>query len=364
MRFLIVRFLLAGLLLHALAGVELFPVSGQKNDQLVLMIESKIKLPSTGGGDYFQKAKAEAYLQADSDGEFSGTGEMSVSYSPQVYSQYSKISEVKGQGTFIVKGVKKGKNLRFWIEHGHIPLKGTITTSTPIGTEKKLYENTFDPASLAIGKLETQSGVVIELRDGASTEIIHQNRGKTFFTLYGVEFWRVNVVGQETDVLHPPIENPRLDRKLPIAMTFKWDLVGELTIAGKGGNRRYLNGNVFSAKVVPVFEFEHWDLYKCEMLDYCSGRKDPDVLLGESIPGNVTGGSVHLTWPGFFPVECVLCTPAKSYLGKVPYREKFGTIEFLSAVSKKALPLINGKVVRGGIQDWMRFTVTLTKIDG
>ena len=371
MRFLMPRFLPAIFILIVSAGSGLHPLggavprpaaSGQSNDQLLLVIESEIEVPGAAGGEYFQKAEGEAFLHAGSGGRFSGMGQMSVSYSPQVYSQYSRISEVKGEGTFTVRGVKKGKNLRFWIEPGSIPLKGTITTTTPLGTEKAPYETTFDPSCFAVGKLETNSGVVIELRDGANREINHQNTGKTEFFLYGVEFWRVSVAGEETDDLHPSIKNPRLDRKLPIAVTFKWNLAAEFTVAGKGGNRRYLDGNVFSVNVVPVFEFEYWNLYTCRMLDYCSGRDEPEVLLGKPISGKVAGGSVHLKWPEFFPLECVLCTPAKSYLGKVPYRERFGTKEFLYTVSKKALPLVSGNVVRGGIKDWMRFTVTLKRL--
>lgn len=334
---------------------------GQSQARFVLLMESEIKIPSHSSREFMQKAEATAYLHAQDDGTFSGIGIMSISYSPQIFSSYSKVSEVKGRGQFKVKGVREGKNLRFWFERGSIPLKGTVITSTPLGTERSPYESTFDPAGFAVGKPGAKNGVVIELREGASAEVVHQNSGKTTFTLCGIEVWRVSVTGEEMDNRRPYIRNKRLEQELPIAVTFQWKLIGEFTIAGKGRNRKYLEGSIFSAAINPVYKFNHWNIYKCEFRD-CPGRKNPDDLIGQPINGSVSGGSVQLKWPKFISAACVWCAPTKSYLGKIPYRQEFGTGEFTYKISQKMLPLVNGKVVRGGIHDWMRFTITLKKI--
>jgi len=348
--------LIVGLFLGAWSLAE-----GQNKDQIVLIVESSIKIAGGTGPSYEQKAEGEVFLKARPNGKFSGIGIMTVSYSPQVFGPNSKISEVKGQGDFVLKGERKGKNLRFWIEPGSILLKGTLITSSPLGTEKKPYENTFDPSCFAIGKPESNTGVLIELRDGALTEVKHQGQGKTTFSLHGVETWRIGITGEEIDNIRPHIENSRLDQDLPVSVKFKWNLVGEFTVIGKSGNRRYLEGTIFSAKVVPVLQFEHWDLYRCDFT-ISQNKKDPEDLIGKSIGGKVTGNSVRLQWDYFDYTECVLCTPAKSYLKKGMYRQDFVSREFMNALSKEELPLVDGKVINRRIRDWLRFSITLKKI--
>jgi hypothetical protein len=86
-------------------------------------------------------------------------------------------------------------------------------------------------------------------------------------------------------------------------------------------------------------------------------------LEGASINGKATGNSVRLKWPEFFPVECIMCIPIKKYLGRAEYRQEFGTKEFMEAISREELSLVDRNVVEREIQDWMRFTITLRKID-
>lgn len=352
-------------------GLVLLPLpaaAGQMDGRLVLIVESKIRLnPVTPGqAGWETEAKGEVYLQAQPNGKFSGVGNMSVTYrllvSPNPYFKYSTLI---GQGNFVAKGVKEGNNLRFWFESKNIPMKGTLTISMPHISKTEPYETTFDPHNLAPGDPLPGNGVMIELKDGATAAIDVPGAGKTDFSLYGVETWQVKVVGEETDNSRPYIQNPKLtneSKELPIAIRFEWDIVGEFTVAGKRGGRRYLNGQIFSAAVDPLLQFERRDLYRCEPFE-CEDRKNPADLEGLAIEGTATGNSVRLRWPEFFPVECILCTPIKTYLGRVVYRQKFGTKEFMEAISREELPLVDGNVIKGEIQDWMRFTITLRKID-
>jgi hypothetical protein len=225
--------------------------AGQMDGRLVLLVESKIRLnPVTPGqAGWETEAKGEVYLQTQPNGKFSGIGNMSVPYrllvSPNPYFKYSTL---KGQGNFVAKGKKEGKNLRFWFEHRNIPVKGALTISMPHMSKREPYETMFDPYSLAPGDPLPGNGVMIELRDGATAAIDVPGAGKTDFSLYGVETWRVSVVGEETDNSRPYIQNPKLtseSKELPIAIRFHWNLVGEFTLAGRREGRRYLSGQIF-----------------------------------------------------------------------------------------------------------------------
>ncbi len=341
---------------------------GQGNDNLVLIVESKITLKPVAPGQagWETTAKGQAYLRALPKGKFTGTGELYVTYDflhhPNPYFKYSTL---KGHGSFNVRGIKEGKNLRFWFERGNIPVEGTLTVSLAHLSEKKPYVTTFDPHTLAPGGPELERGVTIELRDGASGAITIPGSGKTTFTLYGAELWRVSVVGEETDNLQPYIKNNKLrndSKELPIAVQFKWKLVGEFTVIGKGSNRSFFDGRVFSVSVDPVFLFEHDDLYKCNSED-CQEKKNPNDLVGQFLGGTVSGNTVRIKWPEFFPVECILCRPKELYLGGIPYRAKFGKKEFIDRISREELALRDGHAINGGIQDWMKYTITLKKLN-
>jgi len=341
---------------------------GQGNDNLVMIVESRITLkpaaPGQAGWD--TKVEGEAYLRALPNGKFTGSGELSVTYNfLHTPNPYFKYSTLKGQGSFVVNGVKEGKNLRFWFERSNIPVKGTLTISMPHMSETKPYVTTFDPYSIAPGGPELERGVTMELRDGATGAIDIPGAGKTTFTLRGVELWRVSVVGEETDRDQPFIQNKKLrntSKELPIAVQFKWKLVGEFTVIGKGANRSFFDGQIFLASVDNVLLFKYDELYSCDSED-CKESKNPEDLVGQSIGGAITGNVLRVKWPEFFPVECILCRPLQLYLGGLPYRAKFGTIEFMDKISREELPLTDGKVVRGGIQDWMKYAITLKKLN-
>jgi hypothetical protein len=269
---------------------------------------------------------------------------------------------MQGQGTFKVKAVKEGDKLRFVFEPGTIPVEGQLIVSMPHVSKTQPNVQQFDPSTLAGGEIASHGGVAIPMRDGATATIEVPGAAKTTFTLYGVEMWRATVVGAETDDTRPFIQNPKLttpSKQLPIAMRFKWNLVADFVVS-KGGS--YLRGEVFSANVDQEFQFRHEDLYDCRLVP-CAGADQPDVLVGQPLPGAVGGNSVRLKWPTYFPSACVVCYPKKTYLANIPYRQTFGTKEFTETISREELPLKDGAAVQGGVPDWMQYTITVKKLD-
>ena len=153
-----------------------------------------------------------------------------------------RISQLKGEGPLEVVGETEGKYLRFYFKHHNIPCKGEIVVNAPapMGTFKEPYEDSFDPHVIAPGE---NPGAKIELKDGAQTTFSFgpKNYGggsqiiswKTDFTLDGAELWRVAVEGEEIDTTQSPIRNKKLQNKskeLPIAMQYKWNLIGEFAL--------------------------------------------------------------------------------------------------------------------------------------
>jgi len=80
---------------------------------------------------------------------------------------------------------------------------------------------------------------------------------------------------------------------------------------------------------------------------------------GRPIAGQVKSGGVKLSWHEYFPEESVRCKPIKAFLGKAFYTRTFGTKEFLYKISGKTLPLKDGAVVNGGVNDWMTYKIVL-----
>jgi hypothetical protein len=232
-------------------------------------------------------------------------------------------------------------------------------------SQNKPYVSTFDPHTLAPGGPESESGVTIELRDGATGAIDIPGLGKTTFTLYGVEQWRVTVAGTETDKLQPFIKNDKLrneSKELPIAVRFEWKLVGEFSVIGRGTNRSFMDGSVFLATLNEALQFKYKELYDCRQ-EECNDRREIADLVGQSLGGSVSGNSVRIKWPQFFAVYCIWCRPLQLYLGGLPYRAKFEAREFMDRISREDLPLTDGRVVNGGEQDWMKYKITLKKLN-
>lgn len=351
-----------------------FAQSGQR---MVLTFQSEGSMQMLGPyGPAGVKIKAEgfAYLVPGSQGKFSGTGNIYVT----MEFNYPKtgvvsISPLKGEGSFAVVGETEGKFLRFYFKHGKIPCKGEIIVNAPapLGTYKEPYEDNFDPQVLAPGE---QPGVKIELKDGAIKTFTYGPENyaggtqtaswKTDFTLDGAELWRVGIEGEEIDTTQPPVRNSRLkneSKELPVALKFKWQLIGEFTILGKGSAREYYDGQIFSALITLEILFDQQDLYRWERIR-CKESWEPEDLNGQPIDGKVSGNSVRLKWPEFNPTECYSLVPQMSYLGQLRPHKEFDSAEFIGYISREELPLVDGEVITGGMSDWLKYKITLTKL--
>ena len=321
------------------------------------------------------KAEGFAYLIPGSQGKFTGAGTIYVTMD----FNYPKtgvvsISQLKGEGPLDVVGETEGKFLRFYFKHHNIPCKGeiVITAPAPMGTQKEPYEDNFDPHVIAPGE---QPGAKIELKDGATGTFNFGPKSyaggkqnvswKTDFTLDGVELWRVSVEGYEIDNAQPPIKNSKLQNKskeLPVAMKYEWKLVGEFSIIGKGGARQFYEGQIFSAIINPRVVFDYHDLYRWDEMP-CKESWDAEDLNGQAIGGKVIGNTVQLKWPEIHPMECYSLFPLKSYLGRLRPRKEFDSVEFLGYITREKLPLVDGQVVTRSISDWLKYKITLIKID-
>ena len=350
----------------------------QSGQRMVLTFRSEGSMQVTGlygPAGVTVKAEGCAYLVPGSQGKFTGSGEIYVTMD----FSYPKtgavsISQLKGEGPLEVVGETEGKFLRFYFKHRNIPCKGEIVINAPapLGTQKELYEDNFDPHVLAPG---VQPGAKIELKDGATGTFSFGPQSyaggtqtaswKTDFTLDGVELWRVAVEGEEIDTTQFPIKNSKLQNKnkeLPVAVKYKWRLIGEFSVIGKGSARQYYEGQIFSSQISHEILFDQQDLYRWELTP-CKETWEPEDLNGQSIGGKVSSNSIQLKWPEFHPKECYSLIPQKSYLGQLRPRKEFDSAEFVGYISREELPLVDGQVVTGGMSDWLKYRITLTKLD-
>jgi hypothetical protein len=94
----------------------------------------------------------------------------------------------------------------------------------------------------------------------------------------------------------------------------------------------------------------------------CKESWDAEDLNGQEIDGKVSGNSVQLKWPEFHPRECYSLFPLKTYLGQLRPRKEFDSAEFIGYISREKLPLVDGQVITGGMPDWLKYRITLTKL--
>jgi hypothetical protein len=371
----------AAALVFILGAVLAWPSPAWGAERIILKFEGGIgglQLGPYGQASITNKIKGDAWLLATGAGQWQGRGNMTVHTDPQANpSRGIRISAAESKGDFNVTAKVKAGKLEFWFESKPIELKGTISfqAPAPVGFVTEPYTLTFDPASMAPGP---PAATDIEMRDGA-IKIIDYNKIPTFspimsgvmvFTLKEVEEWSVQVSGVETDAFQLPITNKALkppNTELPVEVSFEWKLIGTFYIVGGKASPTYYDGSVFSASYKPTIYFDYQDLYRCfscgEQAGELSemGTRNLTELSGKPIAGQVTSGSVKLTWPEYFPQECVRCKPRKIFLGPVVYTKTFGTKEFLFKISREVLPLKDGATVKGGIKDWMSYTILLKK---
>jgi len=178
------------------------------------------------------------------------------------------------------------------------------------------------------------------------------------------ERWRVEVKAWERDKMKPPIKYKDKDgqiKELPIWMELDHQLAGEFVVRKVKNDWTYKEGLTTQYKGWTRLFFDGTDLYKCAVVD-CPGAEPNDW--GGAILGEMQGRSVKLTWPlgGSSTKACVMCTPLKSFLGKLPYRQEFGSNNLKNYLNKEILPLKNGFTKNGQVLDWLKYTITLTKI--
>jgi len=175
--------------------------------------------------------------------------------------------------------------------------------------------------------------------------------------------WRVTVKGWEEDDSQPHIRYKLAgqEKDIPIRMEFDWFLEAEFAVRKVKPLPVYDKGQIKKASLEPKLVFEGGDLYNCAFIS-CPDPWPISTYVGAYLDGKLDGQSLTLKWASFDPVQCVLCKPIKSYLSQVPYRQKFGTREFMDVISKAALVLKDGFTVSGHVQEWLTYTITLKKI--
>ena len=178
------------------------------------------------------------------------------------------------------------------------------------------------------------------------------------------ERWRVSVDAVELDDLRPKIEykDPQTKelKKLDVRVWFEWRLEGEFVLRKFKKSLGYKEGRVTKAGILPKIEIPANDLYWCSTAS-CANVKL--VQAGDLLMGITMGRSVKLTWPRCPSAACVTCTPRKSFLGKVPYRQQFGLNDFMRILSDEVLTLQNGFTKSGAQADWLKYKITLIKMN-
>jgi hypothetical protein len=182
------------------------------------------------------------------------------------------------------------------------------------------------------------------------------------------EIWTVTLEGRERDETGPPItcKNPdKSTQTLPIAVQFDWLAQGRVTLRKAKKARFYDSGTITKFSQSPEIVFGHPDLYRCE-LTFCQGIKAAETMsIYEQSPlaGEVQGDSLRLAWPAYPSQACVVCSPRKEYLGKVPYRHEFGGGDaFLKRMAEVWMPLMDGSVKAGTTPEAVDYKITLKKV--
>jgi hypothetical protein len=208
----------------------------------------------------------------------------------------------------------------------------------------------------------------IDIQTSLPSSHFYSQQGKAMVTMqFGEEeeeTWIVRVDGWEKDTSQPSIsyQDPSgSQNSLPVAVEFQWQLQGEFTISKRKQTRKYKEGHIIQVGLTPRLIIESQELFRCDQVD-CRNQTDITVLDGAFIDGILTDNGVRLTWRSHSSAACVLCTPRVSYIKKAPYREQFGSKEFIRRISEEILPLRDGYTISGGTGNWLKYTITLTKL--
>jgi hypothetical protein len=262
---------------------------------------------------------------------------------------------------------------RFWDPFDYELRLGTADEDYP--AQRKMHSSkALSTAELLAG---LKSGVLTKDFDFGSVYKEPIPHGSTY-TLKGTarvsiafapaveERWRVKVNARELDDTGPPIfynDPAGGEKELPVRVELGHTLIGEFTVRKVKSDWSYKSGTVVSYDGYTKLIFNGADLFRCDVVP-CPGLESEPNYGGSNLDGEVSGQSVKLHWtsPGVRAKACVFCKPLKSYLGKVPYRHTFGSGELFVRLNAEVLPLKSGFTKSGKIQDWLTYTVSLTRI--
>jgi hypothetical protein len=261
---------------------------------------------------------------------------------------------------------------RFWGPFNYELTLGPMGSDSP--TQRKMHCQGVPTADeimegLRVGELKKVYDFSAQYKDPIPQGFAYTLKGKATVTIAFApveeERWRVEVKAWERDKLKPPIKYKDKDgqiKELPVWLELDHQLTGEFVVRKVKKDWTYKEGRATQYKGWTKLFFFGTDLYKCAVVD-CPGANPVDWA--GAIDGEMQGRSVKLTWPPGLESTtkaCVMCTPLKSFLAKLPYREQFGSGQLKYSLDKEILPLKNGTTRQGQISDWLKYTLTLTRI--
>lgn len=181
------------------------------------------------------------------------------------------------------------------------------------------------------------------------------------------EEWRVTVTGSERDAIDALLPGPKVKGRegpgLPLNVRFDWTLEGRFEVVKRKNVRSYDTGTIIRYIQVPEILGPSPDVYKCELthVDGVKTWEQTGAIAGMDLDGAVQGDAIKLKWFHHRARARVFAWQKKSS-GQPPIQKSFGSDQFIDAVGAISIPLRDGASVKGGLGDWMTFTITLTKV--
>ena len=199
-----------------------------------------------------------------------------------------------------------------------------------------------------------------------STNEVHSINGKVTVKIIfheERERWRVRVVGWNKERAAPIQVSSGMFRPV---VGLDWLLEGEFTLIRNSrvaDTWSYKEGNA-TVNMRPSFITKHPGL-SCRFA-VCSselkGDKPGHFKETINLSGRLIRRRVKLNWVPFNPAACTRCELRTTAQDPV-LRRQFDSVDFFQNLSQLELPLKNGHMVSGQVSDWMRYKITLTRID-
>ena len=147
------------LLLFSFLLASLFSLPSLLAEQWTISITYELST-NVQGISSKHSARGKAQIKSNADGTFTGSGTLQASY---VMHSAHMSTNIKGAGSFQVKGKADGKYLLFSFDEGAIPMKGTMVA----GGMRMPHNDTLNPATIA----PVHSSHSIERREGARAKV-------------------------------------------------------------------------------------------------------------------------------------------------------------------------------------------------